>query len=97
MKYRLIAKAFMFVKGTQRDIEAGDAPWLTGGEKKKFTTKQLDKLNTMLTDMVEKAQDKLISQGVDFEAMFKFLPSDNPTPAPAEESDEEEDEEEDDE
>lgn len=74
MKYRVLAKAFLFIKGSQNDIAETDAPWLTEGEKKKFTTKQLDKLNTIFNDLVEKAQDKLESQGCDLGNMLKHMP-----------------------
>lgn len=75
MKYRLLAKAFLFVKGSQNDVTREDAIWLTEGEKKKFTEKQLDKLNTIVADLIEKAQDKLESQGIDFGAMLKHMPA----------------------
>ena len=74
MKYRALAKGFQFVKGSLVDPVATDALWLTEGEKKKFTDKQLDKLNTCFADLVEKAQEKLESQGLDFSAMIKYLP-----------------------
>jgi hypothetical protein len=74
MKYRALAKAFQFVKGSTIDPVREDAIWLTGGEKKKFTDKQLDKLNICFADLVGKAQEKLESQGIDFEAMLKHMP-----------------------
>lgn len=74
MKYRVIAKAFLFVNGSRRDIEESDAPWLTEGEKKKFTQKQLDKLNSMFADLVEKQADKLEQQGADLSEMLKRFP-----------------------
>lgn len=74
MKYRALAKAFQFVKGSTVDPVREDAIWLTGGEKKKFTDKQLDKFNIYFADLVGKAQEKLESQGIDFEAMLKHMP-----------------------
>lgn len=77
MKYRALAKAYQFVKGSLTDPTREDAIWLTGGEKKKFTDKQLEKLNTCFADLVGKAQDKLESQGIDFDSMLKHMPKDN--------------------
>lgn len=74
MKYRALAKAYLFVKGSGTDPKPADAIWLTEGEKKKFTDKQLGKLNECFTDLVEKTQEKLESQGIDFEAMLKHMP-----------------------
>jgi len=74
MKYRALAKAYQFVKGSMTDPTREDAIWLTEGEKKKFTDKQLDKLNICFADLVEKAQAKLESQGLDFGAMLKNMP-----------------------
>ena len=74
MKYRLLAKAYLFVKGSQKDVSREDAIWLTEGEKKKFTDKQVDKLNGALEELVSKQQEKLESQGIDFEAMLKHMP-----------------------
>jgi uncharacterized protein YcbK (DUF882 family) len=73
MKYRLIAKTFLFVKGSQKDPVREDAIWLTAGEKKKFTDKQLDKVNALFADMVEKAADKLESQGLETADVLKYL------------------------
>lgn len=74
MKYRALAKAYQFVKGSMTDPTREDAIWLTEGEKKKFTDKQLEKLNTCFADLVGKAQEKLESQGLNFEAMLKNMP-----------------------
>ena len=95
MKYRALAKAYQFVKGSLTDPTREDAIWLTGGEKKKFTDKQLEKLNTCYADLVEKAQAKLESQGLDFDEMLKHMPQpDAPVgaPGPSTEADEEDDE-----
>jgi len=74
MKYRVLAKTYLFVKGSQADVTREDAIWLTEGEKKKFTDKQCDRINTIVADLVEKAQDKLVSQGVDFDKLLKHMP-----------------------
>ncbi len=74
MKYRALAKAYQFVKGSMTDPTREDAVWLTGGEKKKFTDKQLEKLNDCFADLVGKAQTKLESQGIDFDEMLKHMP-----------------------
>lgn len=97
MKYRALAKAYQFVKGSLTDPTREDAIWLTGGEKKKFTDKQLDKLNTVYADLVEKAQAKLESQGIDFEEMLKHMPQPDapvgsPAPSSADSDDSEDDE-----
>lgn len=83
MKYRALAKAYQFVRGSMQDPTREDAIWLTGGERKKFTDKQLDKLNTCFADLVEKAQEKLEGQGIDFDAMLKHLPKSVPLPPEA--------------
>lgn len=97
MKYRVLAKAYQFVKGSLTDPTREDAIWLTGGEKKKFTDKQLDKLNTVYADLVEKAQEKLESQGIDFDEMLKHMPQPDapvgsPGPVNEDDGDEEDDE-----
>jgi len=83
MKYRVLAKAFLFIKGSQNDILPEDAKWLTAGEKKKFTDKQLDKLNTIFADLVDKAQDKLDQQGADLSGMIKHMPVPTFDPSPS--------------
>lgn len=84
MKYRALAKAYQFVKGSTVDPVAADAIWLTAGEKKKFTEKQLDKLNAVFADLVGKAQEKLESQGIDFDAMLRHMPMPAETLPPTE-------------
>ncbi len=74
MKYRALAKGFQFVKGSLTDPTREDAAWLTAGEKKKFTDKQLDKLNAAFAEVVSSMQEKLEKQGLDFEDMLKHLP-----------------------
>ena len=64
MKYRAIAKHFLFEKGSKVDITNEDGRWLGGANRRPFTDNQLAKARNELASLVDKTRQRLVDQGI---------------------------------